>query len=93
MECSNDNGGFSVPKMVFIEKSGFLLDGEVNDNGGFPVSKCSWLKSIGFYWTGRSSTMGGFRFANVHVQKVMVYVRRGGQRQWGVFGFHMSCSL
>ena len=64
MECSNDNGGFSVPKMVFIEKSWFLLDGKVNDNGGFPVSRCSRLKS-------------------------MVSIRRGGQRQWGVFGLRM----
>ena len=86
MECSNDNGGFSVPKMVFIEKSSFLLDGEVNDNGGFLVSKCSRLKSIGFYWTGRSTTMGGFRFANVHVQNVVVFVKRGRSTTMGCSG-------
>ena len=86
MECSNDNGGFSVPKMVFIEKSWFLLDGEVNDNGGFPVSKCSRLKSMGFYWTGTSTTMGGFRFANVHVPNVVVFVRRGRSTTMGCSG-------
>ena len=51
------------------------------------------VEKYGFLLMGRSTTMGGFRFANVDVQKLLVFVRRGGQRQWGVFEFHMSCLL
>ena len=43
------------------------------------------MKSDGFCWTGMSMTMGGFLCLRAGGGKVLVFVRRGCKRQWGVF--------
>ena len=53
--------------------------------GGFHFPNGKYVKSIGFCWTGMSMAMGGFLCLRAGGGKVLVFVRRGCKRQWGVF--------
>ena len=53
--------------------------------GGFHFPNGKYVKSIGFCWTGMSMAMGGFLCLRAGGGKVLVFVRRGYKRQWGVF--------
>ena len=90
MECSNCNGGFSVPKTSEFDLGCSIVLCFVGWNaqtamGVIHFANGEYGKSVGFCWTGMSTAMGGFLCLRAGGGKVWVFVRRGCKWQWGIF--------